>query len=78
MNHSALLAAVKQMENCLDEVKVWIARNSMFMDDGKIHFLPTVPKSADAIVDKSVMVWLQLRLRFVFSDLVFALIGTLT
>ena len=36
LNHSALVAAVKQMEDCLDEVKVWMARNSMFMNDGTI------------------------------------------
>ena len=49
------MAAVKQMEDCLDEVKVWMARNSMFMNDGKTQYLPIVPKSADAIVDKSVI-----------------------
>ena len=27
----------------------------MFMNDGKTHYLPIVPKSADAIVDKSVI-----------------------
>ena len=44
------------------------------------QYLPIVPKSANAIVDKSVIRvgMLQLRLRFVFSVLVFALIGTLT
>ena len=55
LNHSALVAAVKQMEDCLDEVKVWMARNSMFMNDGKTQYLPIVPKSADALVDKSVI-----------------------
>ncbi|KAK2156424.1 hypothetical protein NP493_1975g00007 [Ridgeia piscesae] len=30
-------------------------RNSMFMKDGKTQYLPIVPKSADAIVDKSVI-----------------------
>ena len=54
-NYSALLAAVTQMEDCLDEEKVWMARNSMFMNDGKTQYLPIVPKSADAIVDKSVI-----------------------
>ena len=49
------MAAVKQLEDCLDEVKVWMARNSMFMNDGKTQYLPIVPKSADAIVDKSVI-----------------------
>ena len=34
LNHSAIVAAVKQTEDCLDEVKVWMARNSMFMNDG--------------------------------------------
>ena len=43
------------MEDCLDEVKVWMARNYMFMNDGKTPYLPIVPKSADAIVDKSVI-----------------------
>ena len=56
LTYSALVAAaVKQMENCLDEVKVWMARNSMFMNDGKTQYLPIVPKSADAIVDKSMI-----------------------
>ena len=55
LNHSALLAAVKQMEDCLDEVKVWMAWNCMFMNDGKTQYLPIVSKSADAIVDKSVI-----------------------
>ena len=55
LNHSALSAAVKQMEDCLDEVKVGMARNSMFMNDGKTQYLPIVPKSADAIVDRSVI-----------------------
>ena len=32
-----------------------MARNSMFMNDGKTQYLPIVPKSADAIVDKSVI-----------------------
>ena len=49
------MAAVKQMEDCLDEVKVWMTRNSMFMNDDKTQYLPIVPKSADAIVDKSVI-----------------------
>ena len=35
LNHSALVAAVKQMEDGLDELKVWMARNSMCMNDGK-------------------------------------------
>ena len=49
------MAVVKQMEDCLDEVKVWMALNSIFMNDGKTQYLPIVPKSADAIVDKSVI-----------------------
>ena len=43
------------MEDCLDEVKVWMAQNSMFMNDGKTQHLLIVPKSADAIMDKSVI-----------------------
>ena len=54
LTHSALVAAVKQMEDCI-EVKVWMARNSMFMNDSKTQYLPIVPTSADAIVDKSVI-----------------------
>ena len=46
------MAAVKQMEDCLDEVKICMARNSMFMNDGKTQYLPIVE---DAIVDKSVI-----------------------
>ena len=49
------MAAVKQMEDCLDEVNVWVAQNSMCMNDGKTQYLPIVPKSADAILDKSVI-----------------------
>ena len=45
-----------QLEDCLlDEVKVWMARNSVLMNDGKTQYFPIVPKSADAIVDKSVI-----------------------
>ena len=55
LTHSALIAAVKQMGDCLDEVKVWMALNSMFMNDGKTQYLPIVSMSADAIVDKSVI-----------------------
>ena len=57
LTHSALVAAVKHMEDCLDEVKVWMAQNSMFMDNGKTKYLPIVPKSADAIVDKCDSRW---------------------
>ena len=32
-----------------------MARNSMFLNDGKTQYLPIVPRSADAIVDKSVI-----------------------
>ena len=32
-----------------------MARNYIFMNDGKTQYLPIVPKSADAIVDKSVI-----------------------
>ena len=74
------MAAVKQMEDCLDEVKVWMARNAMFMNDGKTQYLPIVPKSADAIVDKSVIRVgvATITVRFVFSVLVCALISSLT
>ena len=51
------MASVKQLEDYLKEVKVWMARNSMCMNDGKTQYLPIVPnkKSADAIVDKGVI-----------------------
>ena len=49
------MAAVNQMEDCLDEVMVWVARNSMYLNDGKTQYLPIVLKSADAIVDKNVI-----------------------
>ena len=32
-----------------------MARNFMFTNDGKTQYLPIVPKSADAIVDKRVI-----------------------
>ena len=32
-----------------------MARTSMFINDGKTQYLPIVPKSADAIVYKSVI-----------------------
>ena len=35
---------------------VWIIRNSMCMNDGKTQLFPIVLKSADAIVDKSMIV----------------------
>ena len=31
LTHSALVSAVKQMEDCLNEVNVWMARDSMLM-----------------------------------------------
>ena len=49
------MAAVKQMEDCLDEVNVWMARNFICMNDGKTQYLPIAPKSAGAIVDKNVI-----------------------
>ena len=55
LNHSALVAAVKQMKDCLDEAKIWMRRNSMCINDGKTQYLSIVPKYADAIVDKSVI-----------------------
>ena len=80
LNHSALVAAVKQIKDCLDGVKVWTARNYMFMNDGKTQYLPIVPslQMQSWIKVWFTLVWLQLRLRFVFSVLVFAVIGTLT
>ena len=57
-----------------------MARNSMFMNGGKTQYLPIVLKSADAIVDKSVIRVgvATIMVCFVFSVLVFPLIGTLT
>ena len=52
LNHSASMAAIKQMEDCLDEVKVWMARNYMSMNDDKTQYLQNVPTSTDAVVEK--------------------------
>ena len=43
------------MEDCLDDIKQWMAWNSMCMNDGKTQYLPIVPKSAAALVDGSVI-----------------------
>ena len=74
------MAAVKQMEDYLDEVKVWMARNSMFMNDGKTQYLQIVPKSAGAIVDTSMIRVgvATITASLYIQCLVFALIGTLT
>ena len=43
------------MEDCLDDIKEWMAWNNMCMNDGKTHYLPIPPKSAAALVDGSVI-----------------------
>ncbi|KAI0238381.1 hypothetical protein LSAT2_010939 [Lamellibrachia satsuma] len=55
LNPSALAAVVQQMEDCLDDIKQWMAWNSMCMNDGKTQYLPIAPKSAAALVDGSVI-----------------------
>ena len=40
LNPPALAAVVQQMEDCLDDIKQWIAWNSMCMNDGKTQYLP--------------------------------------
>ena len=52
---SALAAVVQQMEDCLDDIKQWMAWNYMCMNDGKTQHLPIAPKSAAALVDGSVI-----------------------
>ena len=39
LNHSTVMATLEQMEECLDEVKVWMTRNSMGMNDGKTQLI---------------------------------------
>ena len=46
------MAAVKQTEDCLNDVKIGMAMHSMCMNDGKTPSLPIEPKSANAIIDK--------------------------
>ena len=55
LNRSALAAVVQQTEDSLDDIKRWMAWNSMCMNDGKTQYLPIVPKSAAALVDDSVI-----------------------
>ena len=55
LNPSALAAVVQQMEDCLDDIKQWMAWNSKCMNDGKTQNLSIVPKSAAALVDGSVI-----------------------
>ena len=43
------------MEDCLDDIKQWMAWNSMCMNDGKTPYLPIVPKFAAALVDGNVI-----------------------
>ena len=49
LNPSALAAVVQQMEDCLDDIKQWMAWNSMCMNDGNTQYLPIAPKSAAAL-----------------------------
>ena len=55
LNPSALAAVVQQMEDCLDDIKQWMAWNSMCMNDGKTQYLPNAPKSTAALVDGRVI-----------------------
>ena len=48
----ALAAVVQKME---DDIKQWMAWNSMCTNDGKTQYLPIAPKSAAALVDGSVI-----------------------
>ena len=43
------------MEDCLDNIKQWMAWNSLCMNDGKTQYLPIAPKAAAALVDGSVI-----------------------
>ena len=43
------------MEDCLDDIKQWMAWNSMCMNDGRTQYLPIAPKSAAALVGGSVI-----------------------
>ena len=43
------------MEDCLDDIKQWMAWNYMCMNDGKTQYLPIAPKSAAALVYDSVI-----------------------
>ena len=49
LNPSALAAVVQQMKDCLDDIKQWMAWNSMCMNDGKTQYLPIAPKSTAAL-----------------------------
>ena len=55
LNPSALAAVVQQMEDCLDDIKQWMAWNSMCMNGDKTQYLSIVPKSAAALIDGSVI-----------------------
>ena len=43
------------MEDCLDDIKQWMAWHSMCMNDGKTQYLPIEPKSSAELVDGSVI-----------------------
>ena len=38
------------MEDCLDDIKQWMAWNSMCINDSKIYYLPIAPKFVAAFV----------------------------
>ena len=43
------------MEECSDDIKQWMAWNSMCMNGDKTQYLPIVPKCAAALVDGNVI-----------------------
>ena len=54
-NPSALPAVVQQIEDCLVDIKQWMAWNYMCMNDSKTQYLPIAPKSVATLVDGNVI-----------------------
>ena len=52
---TALATTLRRMEDFLDVVKQWITSNSLCMNDNKMEYLPVVPRTAAALVDRSVI-----------------------
>ena len=52
LNSQALAEVVRQIENCIDELKRWMSANSLSMNDSRTQYLPNVPTSMVCLVDR--------------------------
>jgi hypothetical protein len=55
LNPEALLDAMQRLEACIAEIREWLTRNYLKLNDLKTEFLPIVPSSARALVEGLVL-----------------------